>query len=350
MLPRTSFQSFAGVVLLDLGQLVIKSIPTEFCLACPDLEHVILPPQLETIGLGAFLSCPKLKKLSQPCLMKSTAITLVPTSPTVGIGTEIVARFLSGSAVEYLPFVRLVSKVVSPTANGPETDEQPTLHQRGGEQLQPRHSLAESEQADFFQGSFFRSVERIGECFLSKCKYLKCVDFIEAGVAKLTRIGDDFLIGSSVASIVLNPQIKYIGSNFASSCVNLCRIDLSHCRLTCVGDNFLRKAVQLEEIVLPYTLSTIREGFLLGCVALKVLDLFHTSVVYIGSRFLVESGVRRLRFPTSLKTFPAEDLASLEFLEVLSSEASVQSPSLRRLRPSLSLVTPQQWEETGPSS
>jgi hypothetical protein len=72
----------------------------------------------------------------------------------------------------------------------------------------------------------------------------------------VTRIGDGFLYGSSVAEVLLPPTLRSLGWRALANTSNLQSLDLSHTQLLSIGEEFLcGSRVKLKDVALPPTFA-----------------------------------------------------------------------------------------------
>ena len=130
--------------------------------------------------------------------------------------------------------------------------------------------------------------------FLCYCPALSgTIDF--SSMTALTSIGDNFVNGTSLSSIILPPSLSSIGEGFLMDSPNLTKIDLSPLkRLTVIPVEFMSCCTSITEVDLSplAEVTTIGSGFLYDCAGITALD---TSVLKhlrsLGGNFAGGTGV-----------------------------------------------------------
>jgi hypothetical protein len=145
------------------------------------------------------------------------------------------------------------------------------------------------------------ALEKIGRRAFFNCELLSVMDLSHTRVSSV----GDFSWNSCTAlrALQLPATLQRLGHGAFRRCCALASLDLSRTALTVLDDKCLFECTALARLLLPPCLATIGAEVLQGCGALPELDLSHTVVAHVGDDFLVDgAALTSMKMPAALQT------------------------------------------------
>ncbi|MGP1414274.1 MAG: leucine-rich repeat domain-containing protein [Bacillales bacterium] len=276
----------------------IKSIEKNSFKNCENLNRIILPSTLNSLGEEAFYGCKKVNKID----LKNTALTSIPNS-------------CFEDCVENSKLT-LPQNLVSIGESAFENNSKLTdLNMLLNSPVKKIGKKAFKNLDKITNLKFSSNLEEIGQEAFYGSKKVKKIDFSLNN--KITRIeGKSFYQCSEVTHIILPSSLKYIDNQAFHFCYKVININLFNTQLIEIGDQSFGSSYNLEEIKLPSTFKKFYNDAFEHS-KLKKIDLIHTSMDKVTTYALNSTGsnLKEIYLPSTIKKLEIYSFSNAQSLD-----------------------------------
>lgn len=277
-----------------------RNIPGYICRDSSELETIVLPESVESIGESSFRNCPRIKTISLPENVES-------------IGNSC---FSDCTALESFTFNKNVKNLGHDLFNGCKKLKELTIP-ASVENVDSNHNVNGClEGCGVETVTFEAGIKNIPHFICAGATQLKNVIIPEAPSKTLEgySIGASAFKGTAIESIELPASLTYIGENAFEGCSLLKSISLPE-GIKTLDKQCFKNCVLLTELEIPSSVTTLGQEMISGCNNIKYLDI-PAGVNYIsggawiagGNRVdagvIAGSGVEYLSFEKGMKKVP----------------------------------------------
>jgi hypothetical protein len=273
---------------IDLSESIhLQKIGDDFMKNNPNLKNIILPPNIEEIGILFLYNCTSIEEIDFSKCMHLKKIGDYFMNNNSSLKKIILPSNIEETNYSFLYNCKLIEEI----------DLSKCMH------LKKIGYNFMNDNSNLKKIILPPNNEKIGNQFLYKCTSIEEIDLSES--IHLQKIGDGFMVNNSnLKKIILPPNIEEIGSDFAINCTLIKEIDLSKCmHLKKIGNNFMTNNSNLKKIILPPNIEEIGRTFLRKCTSIEEFDLSNCiHLNKINSMFMNDnSNLKKIILPPNIK-------------------------------------------------
>lgn len=290
---------------LDLSGIDNKTFPTKALQGCSSLETVVLPEDMVSLGVAAFMHCTSLQSIKLP--KKLTDIHSLAFSECSTLKKVIIPKNVQNISAGAFYSCTNLSDITVETGNSKyfsvggivySSDSSIVVCPAGMQDTVFVQSYVSTIENAAFGGCeklttiiLPNKITKIGDGAFWNCKKLHSIQLPDS----LQSLGNGVFLGSGLTSVVWNSNITDVPSETFKNCNALKSISIPS-NIVTIGSGVFQGCANLSSVVIPQSVRNIGDCAFMGCTSLKNISL-PDDLNSIGQDAFASSGLSAIMLP-----------------------------------------------------